>query len=57
MFISTSVNTVHWEGFGRIPPQIGPQADGMSTSEREVLKVVLSTTGGSNGGGRITGGR
>ena len=28
-------DTPHWEGFGRIPPQGGPQADGKATSDRE----------------------
>ena len=28
-------DTTHWEGFGRIPPQDVPQADGTSISERE----------------------
>ena len=26
-------DTNHWEGFGRIPPQVGPQDDGTSTAE------------------------
>ena len=24
-------DTIHWEGFGQIPPQVGPQADGTAT--------------------------
>ena len=27
-------DTVHWEGFGQIPPQGGPKADRETTSER-----------------------
>ena len=49
-------DTAHREGFGRIPPQDGPQADGETTSERKVKWMVVYPAGGSDIRGRITGG-
>ena len=47
---------MHWEGFGRIPPQGGPQADEESTLERTGRSKGLSHTVGRYGGGGIAGG-
>ena len=44
----------HWEGFGQIPPQVGPQADGESTSERMVWIMGLPPSGGRDGRGIIS---
>ena len=47
-------DTMHWEGFGQIPPQGGPKADRETTPERTGLWMGVSPTGGTDGGGRIT---
>ena len=49
-------DTIHWEVVGMVPPQGGPQADGAVTSEEEVREVGVSTSGGSDGRGGVTGG-
>ena len=46
-------DTAHREGFGRIPPQDGPQADGETILDRKGKWMGVSPAGGSNGGGRI----
>ena len=48
--------SLHWEGFGRIPPQGGPQADGEATSKRKVQRMDIPPSGGNNGGYRTEGG-
>ena len=48
--------TVHWEGFKKIPPQIGPQADEEVNSEKTGWSMNISPTGGRYGGGGIAGG-
>ena len=48
-------DTPHWEDFGRIPPQGGPQADVETTPERMGQFMGLSLAGGCNGVGNITG--
>ena len=50
-------DTVHWEGFGQIPPQGGPQADRETTSKRTGRWMGVSTAEGSDVRGSITGGR
>ena len=49
-------DTVQWEGFGRILPQGGPQADGTATADGERQEVGISPAGGGSGGGGVTGG-
>ena len=49
-------DTAHWEDSGRIPPQVGPKADGTTTFERDGRWVVVSPSGVSDGGGGVTGG-
>ena len=49
-------DTAHWEGFERIPPKGGPQADGTTTSERSGRRVGVSPAGGNNGRDKVTGG-
>ena len=49
-------DTLHWEGFGRIPPQGGPQSDREATSERMGRSMGIPPSGGRGGGGRTTGG-
>ena len=46
--------TSHWEASGRTPPQVGPQADGATTLEREGWWVGVSPSCGSYGGGGVT---
>ena len=46
----------HWEGFGRIPPQCGPQSDGEATLERAGRCMGLPPSGGCDDGGGMTGG-
>ena len=48
-------DTAHWEGLGRIPPQVGLQADGKTTSESTVRWMVLSPAGGNYVKGGFTG--
>ena len=48
-------NTENWEASGWIPPQGGPQADVMTTSEREGLWVGVYPSSGSDGRGRVIG--
>ena len=47
--------TAHWECFGRIPPQNGPQAEREATSEKTGWSMGLLPTGGRYGRGRIAG--
>ena len=42
-------DTPHWEGFGRIPPQDGPQDDGTTILERAGQWMGVSPYGGSDG--------
>ena len=49
-------DTAYWKGFGRIPPQGGPQDDGATTLERAGQWMGVSPTGRSDGGGGIIGG-
>ena len=48
--------TLHWEGFGRITPLGGPQADGETTFDRTGRWMGVSKSGGSYDGDGITGG-
>ena len=48
-------DTAHWEGVGWIPPQGRSQAGGTATSEGG-WKVGVSSAGGSDGRGTVTGG-
>ena len=48
--------TTHWECFGRIPSQGGPQADGTTTLERARRWIFVSSAGVIDGGDGITGG-
>ena len=51
-------DTPHWEGFGWIPPQVGPQADREATSERKGLtgrRIGIPPSEDHNGGGGIAG--
>ena len=48
-------DTKHWEGFGKISPQGGPQADGEATLERTGQNMGLYLSGGSNDRGIILG--
>ena len=46
-------DTAHWECFGRIPPEVGPQTDGTTTLERAGLWVGVCRSeceGGTTGG-------
>ena len=47
---------MHWEDFGRIPPQGVPQTDGTATTEGTRWYVGLSPSGGDDGEGKIIGG-
>ena len=49
-------DTTHWEGFGRIPPQVVPQADGEATLERTGWSIDLSPPRGGDVGGGTAGG-
>ena len=49
-------DTPHWEGFGLITTQGGPQADGEANSKRAGRRMVLYPDGGSNIGGGVAGG-
>ena len=49
-------DTAHEEGFGRIPPQGGLQADVAATKERLVRRMVLPSVVGWDGVGRFVGG-
>ena len=49
-------DTLHWEVFGRISPQGGPQDDGETTSARKGRRMGITPAGGRGGGGRTTGG-
>ena len=42
-------DAAHWEGVGKIPPQVSLQADREATSEREVRSVDINLTGGRDG--------
>ena len=44
------------EGVGRIPPQGGPQADGVTTAEGKGLRLGLLPAGRFDGGGGFAGG-
>ena len=46
----------HWEDFGRIPPQGGPQADGEATSTRKGQCMGIPPSGGNSGGCKTEGG-
>ena len=46
--------TADLEGFGRIPPQGGPWDDKETNLERTGRCMVVSPTGGRDGGGGIT---
>ena len=35
-------DTKHWEGFGRIPPQGDPKAEGTTTAEGGLMGVVCT---------------
>ena len=48
--------TVHWEGFGWITPQGGPEADGEATLEKMGWSMGIPPIGGRDGEGRIIGG-
>ena len=50
-------DTKRWEVVGKIPPQGGPQDEITETLEGEVREVDVSPAGGSDEGGRVTGGR
>ena len=49
-------DTTHWEEFGRIPPQGGPKADGMATTDEYCWEVGVSPAGKGDVGGGVTGG-
>ena len=49
-------DTAHWEVFGRISPQGGPQADKTTTTEGGVWEVGVYHTDEDDGGSGITGG-
>ena len=49
-------DTAHWEGFGSIPSQGGPQSDGGATLDRMGRGMGLSPAGGSDGRGGVAGG-
>ena len=49
-------DTAHWEGFGRITPQGGPQDDGEKTSDKKGRWMGVSPSDGRNGRVGITGG-
>ena len=49
-------DTTHWEWFGRISPQGGPQAGVTETAEGHLWEMEVSPAGGGNGVGRVTGG-
>ena len=52
-------DTAHWEGIGRIPPQVNPQVDREETLENTGWHMGLSPTGlrddvgGTAGGGDL----
>ena len=48
-------DTAHWEGFGKIPPQGGPQADVKATPVSMERIMGISPSGGFDGGGGISG--
>ena len=50
-----STDAAYEEGVGQIPPQGGPQAEGMATAEGSVWKLVLPNSGGCTGGSRVAG--
>ena len=50
-----SPDATHEEGIGRIPPQVGPQADRGATAKRTGRRMVLPPAGGCDGGGGIAG--
>ena len=50
------INPQHWDGFGRIPPQGGPQADGEATLTRKGRLMGVPPTGGRDVGGGTSGG-
>ena len=47
-------DTPHWEGFGRIPPQGGPQAHEEETSEKTGWSMSLTPAGVHDGVGDTT---
>ena len=50
-----STDATYEEGVGQIPPQGGPQADGMATAEGSVRRLVLPTSGGYDRGSGVSG--
>ena len=48
--------TMHWEGFGDIPPQGGLQADRKATTEESWWEISASPSGRGDGLGGVTGG-
>ena len=47
-------DTAHWDSYGQIPPQGGPQADGTTTLERKGRWVGVFPAGGSDDACRVT---
>ena len=54
--VDVGCDTAHWEGFGNIPPQGGPQDDVEATLESTGRSMGISPTIGRDGGGGISGG-